>query len=232
MGILSLLIFIALFGLLLFGLLSVAEGRNGWRSRSSAATTPGSQRRSNRAHRSAARGNTAAQRAMQRAGYEGGGDYVEVTDIGLLAYRQSDEPKMIRYGDVLVDTHFLRPFIEMWLPYQARGTVRFELLDNAGRVRYVDEADYDLEAGDNVLLPSTWLPLRGKTIPPGEWRLQVMAGETLLARHPFGWQMVGGGELQPYIASDGEISPALQHALRGHARQAVSLSDLLSDQEE
>jgi hypothetical protein len=228
MGILSLLIFLVLFGLLLFGLLSVAEGRSG----SLATTASRSRRRSNRAQRSAPRGNTAAQRAMQRAGYEGGGNYVEVTDIGLLAYRQSDEPKMIRYGDVLVDTHFLRPFIELWLPYQARGTVRFELLDNTERVRYVDEADYDLEPGDNVLLPSTWLPLRGGTIPPGEWRLQVMAGDTLLARHPFGWQQVGGGELQPYIASDGEISPALQHALRAHARQAVSLSDLLSDQEE
>jgi hypothetical protein len=224
-----LVLFIILFVFVLFGLLSVAEGRSG------STTTPrrrGSRRRSKRAEQVVERGNTAAQRAMQRAGYEGGGDYVEVTDIGLLAYRQSDEPKMIRYGDVLVDSHFLRPFIELWLPYRSRGTVRFELLDDAGRMRYVDEAEYDLEPGENVLLPSTWLPLGGKTIPPGEWRLQVMAGDTLLARHPFGWQQVGGGELQPYIASDGEISPALQRALRGHAQQAVSLSDLLSDQEE
>jgi hypothetical protein len=225
MGILVL--FIVLFVLLLFGLLSVAEGRN---TRMTA--TRGGRRRSKRKQQSELRGNTAAQRAMRRAGYEGGGDYVDVTDIGLLAYRQSDEPKMIRYGDVLVDTHFLRPFIELWLPYRSRGTVRFELLDSAGRVRYVDEADYDLEPGENVLLPSTWLPLRSKATPSGEWRLQVMAGDTLLARYPFGWQQVGGGELQPYIASDGEISPALQHALRKHARQAVSLSDLLSDQEE
>ena len=224
-----LVLFIVLFVFLLFGLLSVAEGRRGSTTTTSRRS---SRRRSKRTEQLAERGNTAAQRAIQRAGYEGGGDYVEVTDIGLLAYRQSDEPKMIRYGDVLVDTHFLRPFIELWLPYRSRGTVRFELLDDAGRMRYVDEAEYDLEPGENVLLPSTWLPLRGKTIPPGEWRLQVMAGDTLLARHPFGWQQVGGGELQPYIASDGEISPALQHALRGRARQAVSLSDLLSDQEE
>jgi hypothetical protein len=221
-------LFIILFVLFLFGLLSVAEGRNTWTT----AATRRSQQRSRRAPQSAAGGNAMAQQAMRRAGYTGGGEYVDVTDIGLLAYRQSDEPKMIRHGDVLVDTHFLRPFIELWLPYQARGTVRFEFLDSTGRVRYVDEADYDLEPGENVLLPSTWLPLRGKTTPSGEWRLQVMAGETLLARHPFGWQQVGGGELQPYIASDGEISPALQQALRGHARQAVSLADLLSDQEE
>ncbi len=226
MGIIFLLIFIVLFVFLLFGLLSIAEGRSG------STATKRNGRRSKRSQPPAAHGNMAAQQAMRRAGYEGGGNYVDVTDIGLLAYRHSDEPKMIRHGDVLVDTHFLRPFIELWLPYRSRGTVRFELLDNAGRMRYVDEAEYDLDTGENVLLPSTWLPLRGKTIPPGEWRLQVMAGNTLLARHPFGWQQVGGGELQPYIASDGEISPALQQALRDHARQAVSLSDLLSDQEE
>jgi hypothetical protein len=227
MGMHIFVLLIVLFVLFLFGLMSVAEGRN-----IRPTTTRGGQRRTKRKQRSSSRGNTAARDAMQRAGYAGGGEYVEVTDIGLLAYRQSDEPKMVRYGDVLVDTHFLRPFIELWLPYQSRGTVRFELLDGTARVRYVDEADYDLEPGENVLLPSTWLPLHGKTIPTGEWRLQVMAGDTLLARHAFGWQQVGGGELQPYIASDGEISPALQQALRGHARQEVSLADLLSDQEE
>ena len=169
---------------------------------------------------------------MQRAGYAGSENYVEVTDVGLLTYRHSDEPKLVRYGDVMLDTHFLRPFCELWLPYRSRGTVRFELVDSAGRQRYVDEEEYDLERGDNVLLPRTWLPLRGKTIAPGQWRLRVSAGETLLAVHPFGWEQVGGGEIQPYIASDGEISPALQHAMRVKARDAMSLSDLLADQEE
>jgi hypothetical protein len=222
MGMIFLLAFIVLFVFLLFGLLSIAEGRT---------DSAGRSKRSRRS-KQAGRGNMAARQAMQQAGYESGEDYVEVTDIGLLAYRHSDEPKMVRYGDVLVDTHFLRPFVELWLPYRSRGTVRFELLDRAGRLRYADEAEYDLERGENVLLPSTWLPLRDKTIPPGRWRLQVLAGDTLLAMHPFGWQEIGGGELQPYIAADGEISPALQQALRARSREAVSLSDLLSDQEE
>jgi hypothetical protein len=222
MNVIFLLVFILLCVFLLFGLLTIAEGR----TRSAAKS-----KRSRRPKR-AVPGNMAARQAMRRAGYQGGEEYVEVTDVGLLTYRHSDEPKMIRYSDVLVDTHFLRPFIELWLPYRSRGTVRFELLDSAGRLRYVDEAEYDLERGDNVLLPSTWLPLRGKTIPPGRWHLQVMAGDTLLAVHPFGWQPVGGGELQPYIASDGEISPALQQALRARSREAVSLSDLLADQED
>lgn len=223
MSVVFLLVFVLLFVILLFGLLTIAEGRPRLSAQS---------KRSRRTRRTMPANNRAAQQAMQRAGYQGGDEYVEVADIGLLTYRHSDEPKMVRYGDVLVDTHFLRPFIELWLPYRSRGMVRFEFVDSAGRLRYVDEAEYDLEPGDNVLLPSTWLPLRGKTIAPGEWRLQVTAGGTLLAVHPFGWQPVGGGELQPYIASDGEISPALQHALRARAREAVSLSDLLSDQEE
>lgn len=215
-------VFVLLFVFLLFGLSNIAEGRR---------ESAGESRRSRRSkHPSQA--NLAARQAMQRAGYVGGENYVEVLDIGLLTYRHSDEPRLIRYGGVLLDTHFLRPFIELWLPYHSRGMVRFELLDSEGRLRYLDEAEYDLERGENVLLPGTWLPLQGKTIPPGQWRLQVMAGDTPLAAHPFGWEQVGGGELQPYIASDGEISPALQQAIRAKSRGSVSLSDLLADQED
>ena len=222
MGMILFIVVIILFMLLLMGLLSVADGR-----RRSGTRSPRRSRLRREVETS-----RAALDAMRRAGYEGGEGYVEVADIGLLAYRHSDEPKLIRYGDVLVDTHFLRPFIELWLPHQARGQVRFELLDVDGRLRYADEAEYDLEPGDNVLLPSTWLPLRGKTIAPGQWRLHVTAGNALLALHPFGWEQVGGGEIQPYISADGEISPALQQALRAKSRGSVSLSDLLADQEE
>ncbi|RPI97147.1 MAG: hypothetical protein EHM39_09935 [Chloroflexi bacterium] len=222
MSMMLFIVFIILFVLLLMGLLTVADGRGRSGTRSSRRSRSQQEVETSRA----------ALDAMRRAAYEGGEGYVEVSDIGLLAYRHSDEHKLIRYSKVLVDTNFLRPFIELWLPYQARGLVRFELVDSEGRLRYVDEAEYDLQPGDNVLLPSTWFPLRGKTIAPGQWRLQVMAGDTLLAVHPFGWEQVGGGEIQPYIGADGEISPALQQALRAKSRGSVSLSDLLADQEE
>jgi hypothetical protein len=59
----------------------------------------------------------------------------------------------------------------------------------------------------------------------------VLAGDTLLAVHSFGWRAVGGGRIQRYMASDGEISSSLQRAIRAQSREAVSLSELLSDEE-
>jgi hypothetical protein len=219
MGGMVFIIFLILFVLFLSGVFSLAGNR-------------GNQSAGEKRKKQTGRANSTARQAMRRAGYAGGENYAEITDIGLLAYRQSDEPKLVRQSDVLLDTDFVRPFAEFWLPYRSRGMVRFELVDSEGRMRYADESEYDLERGKNVLLPGTWLPLRGKTIASGQWRLNVMAGGTLLAVHPFGWRNVGGGELKPYIGTDGEISPALQWALHAKAREAVSLDDLLSDQEE
>lgn len=174
----------------------------------------------------------AAQQAMARAGYEPGSEYVQVIDLGLLAYRHAREPKLVRTGAVLMDTRYLRPFADLALPYDASGEVRFELIDGAGRLRYADEARYDLAGGSNTVLPSTWLPLEGKPIPPGDWSLRVLASDALLAVHRFGWQPVGGGAIQRYVASDGELSETLQKAVSARQREAVSLSDLLADQDE
>ncbi|WP_162909995.1 hypothetical protein [Aggregatilinea lenta] len=175
-----------------------------------------------------------AREAMRRAGYGADASYVQVADIGLLAYRNTSDGKVIRAGDVLVDSRYLRPFAELWLPYAAAGSVRFEIADGGGRLRYADEAQYELQRGVNTVLPGTWLPLEGKAIEPGEdWTLRLMASGTLLASHLFGWEPVGGGTIQQYVAGDGELSPALREAvLRAESRSAVSLSELLSDQGE
>lgn len=174
----------------------------------------------------------AAWEAMSRAGYEASSEYVQVADIGLLAYRLRTEPKLVRNSDVVMDTRYLRPFVELGLPYSASGEIRFELIDHEGRLRYADEAEYDFNAGSNTIVPGTWLPLEGKTIVPEDWNLRVLAGQTLLAMHSFGWEPVGGGVIQRYVSSDGELSDALQQALNSRQKEAVSLSDLLGDQEE
>ncbi len=175
-----------------------------------------------------------ARAAMRRAGYTADASFVQVADIGLLTYRNTTDGKVIRAGDVLLDTKYLRPFAELWLPYAAAGGVRFEISDSSGRLRYADEAQYELKRGVNTILPGTWLPLEGKVIDPDEaWTLRLRASDTLLAAHTFGWQPVGGGVIQKYVAEDGELSPALQEAiLRASSREAMSLSELLSDQEE
>ncbi len=216
------LVFMVLFMLFLFGLYSIAEGRSNPLSRVDL------RRRTGRLEETSA----AAHLAMKRAGYDAGPEYVQTTDVGLLAYRNSEEPKLVRYSDVVLDTHYLRPFAELWLPYAASGPIRFEIIDSDGRLRYADEVEYNLTYGLNTLLPNTWLPLKGKTINPGRWTLRVMAGNTLLAVHVFGWQTVGGGQIQRYVHSDGEISTDLMHAMQVSPRENVSLSDLLNNQED
>jgi hypothetical protein len=222
MGSIIFLVFVIAFIFVLFRLFSASEGRSG----------PFSGVREWSRPKPDVRLSVAARNAMRQAGYQGGEAYVNVVDVGLLAYRGSSEPKLVRYGDVAMDTDYLRPFVELWLPHQARGPVRFELVDQEGRLRYADESRYDLVRGVNTLLPGTWLPLRGKTVSPDRWSLRVLAGDTLLAAHGFGWRAVGGGQIQRYMASDGEISPSLQQALRAQPREAVSLEDLLGDEEE
>lgn len=215
---------ILLLALFLAGLFWIAEGERTPLSRLRQSAPP---------RRKTIRINAAARLAMQRAGYEGGDAYIQVSDVGLLAYRASDEPRLVRYNNVLIDTHYLRPFVTVMVPHQARGMVRFEIVDDVGRLRYADETRYDLERGNNTLLPGTWLPLQNKRIDPVDWRLRILVGDTLLAVHEFGWQAVGGGELQRYVKSDGEISVALQQALQqSGAGQSMSLSELLSEQEE
>jgi len=219
------ILFIIILLFFLFGAFATEQQRAG--------TSHSSSRQKRKVQRRA--GSEAGHMAMRRAGYAGEGetDYVQVLDIGLLAYRHTNEPKLVRYGDVLMDTHHLRPFAELWLPYRARGSVRFEMIDGEGRLRYADESAYDLVRGPNTLLPNTWLPLREKSVAPGQWRLRVLANDTLLASHVFGWRPVGGGEIQEFVASDGEMSATLIQALeRRQASQAMSLDDLLADQEE
>ncbi len=224
MDALILVLVLSLFVLFLAGLFSVAEGERNPLTRLRQSTPP---------HRKQTRVNAAARLAMQRAEYKGGAAYIRMSDVGLLAYRASDEPRLVRYNDVLMDTHYLRPFVTVTVPHQARGIVRFEIVDDSGRLRYADETRYDLERGDNTLLPGTWLPLQDKRINPAHWQLRILVGDTLLAIHEFGWQEVGGGELQRYVKSDGEISPALQQALhQTGAGQSMSLSELLAEQEE
>jgi hypothetical protein len=237
MPVIAFLVFLTIFILLLFSLFRVAEGRSQRRERRGPVRRPSRLREARtsrprtRRSRAVERSKLVALQAMRRAGYDVGDEYVRVTDIGLLEYRGRDRPHLLRSERARTDSDYLRPFVELWLPYRSRGMVRFELVEQAaGRthLHYADEDEYDLEPGINALLPSTWLPLQNKEIDASRWHLRVLVGDIVLADHGFGWRdTVGDSELQRYIASDGELSPALKQALSAEPGEAISLDDLL-----
>lgn len=222
MGSIVFLIFILLFLAMLYSVFAAVETKPAPRQNTSHASATADRR-------PAVRFSQTATRAATRAGYRSDPRYVQLTDLGLLAYKKLDDPRLIRMGDVSTDTRFLRPFVELWVPYAAHGSVRLEILDQTNRLRYADDARYELQRGRNTILPDTWLPLEGKTIVPDQWTLRVSASDTLLGIHHFAWQVSGEAPLRRYIESDGELSPELAEALQEQQSRAISLSDLLNE---
>ena len=94
-------VFIVLFIFLMFGLFSMAEGRG--RSK-----TPQPRRRIRRQtyppSHDEERSTLVARQAMRRAGYDMTGEYVRVTDIGLLEHRGSDRPRLLRFEKARTDS--------------------------------------------------------------------------------------------------------------------------------
>ncbi len=186
------------------------------------ATTPA--RRANRMHRVAAR-------AVRKAGQDPDTLAVAPVDIGVLAYQSREAtPTLYRETRLPEEAAYIRPFMLLRSPRRARGKIRFELLDGQGVLRFVDETEWELKAGETFVYPATWLPTDRIEDFGGEWTLRVSAAGTLLAVHEFAWRDSGGGELRRYLTGDGEISDDLLEELSGARVERLSLDELLDDQ--
>ncbi len=172
----------------------------------------------------------AATRAILNAGQDPQTLPVVPTDIGMLAYPSSDStPTLFREANLPGDAAYIRPFTLLRSPQRARGKIRFEVLDEDGVRRFVDEQIYDLSAGETFVYPDTWLPVRNLESLEGSWTLAIYAANVLLAEHVFVWQDVGGGAFRTYLTGDGEISDKLIDELSGTRLERLSLQDLLED---
>jgi len=180
--------------------------------------------RASRMHRVAAQ-------AVRRAGQNPDTLAVAPVDIGVLAYESREAtPTLYRETRLPEDAAYIRPFMLLRSPRRARGRIRFELLDGQGALRFVDETEWELKAGETFVYPATWLPADRIEDFGGEWTLRVYAAETLLAAHEFAWWDSGGGDLRRYLTGDGEISDDLLEGLSGTHVERLSLDDLLDDQ--
>ncbi len=179
----------------------------------------------------------AAERALRRAGQSVRNSEAQLTDIGLLVYEGRNEPHISRLGDVPTNATHIRPFVVYDLSAaavtSAAGTIRFNLIDAEGRLRYTVRSRYTLKRGINFITPPTWLPLNEQN-PDGVWSLQINVGDGApIAIHEFKWFEIGG-ELRAAFTGDGEIDDLMKDVIEQHTapEETVSLDELLGEQGE
>jgi len=157
------------------------------------------------------------------------------SDIGVLVYRDGDEPQIVRDWEAPDDIDYLQPYVELHVPRAANGIVRFEVYDADGQLVYAREEDRQLRSGRNLILPKTRLPITPKLALYDGWRLRVLADGYAIAEHGVNFtdaETLDRAPLSAHIGEDGEISAELQDALNGGNIGGISLDDLLSDQED
>lgn len=175
-----------------------------------------------------------AERAMRRAGNKIEDWLLSLEDIGVLAYHGDDSPDVVRMNPVAVDTSHVRPFAVIKLPYkQGKGTIRFELFDEFGALRFAATEQYLLKQGANFITPRTYLPLPDDRTS-GQWTLRISIGEKRLAEHAFVVRASSAAAppVRAILAEDGEIDPWLARAITDQGRQSggLSLEELLASQ--
>src|SRR5579859_874250 len=179
----------------------------------------------------------ASERALRRAGQAVINSQAQLSDIGLLVYEDAGEPQIVRMGDVPTNAAHIRPFVVFELSAAAAasavGTIRFNLIDGQGNLRYTVRSRYTLRHGVNFITPPTWLPLKEQN-PGGMWSLQINVGDgEPIAIHEFRWFTVGG-ELRAALTGDGEIDEVMKDVIEQHtaADDTMSLDELLGEQDE
>jgi hypothetical protein len=152
------------------------------------------------------------------------------TDIGLITFIHDVAPGVYRTQDVPDDLDYVQPFVELRVPVDARGKVRFEIIDATGKPVFIHEDYHDLRRGRNLVSPGARLPVHDELEIGSAWQIRVYADGILLATHLFYWYTPMEG-IRQHIGEDGEISSELRAIVAESRLQPLSLDDLLAEQE-
>lgn len=171
-----------------------------------------------------------AQKAMKRARAEEN-NFI-LTDIGLMAYRDRQNSKIVRNTPVVTDTKYLRPFAEIRASYRTHAQVTMALLDSNGQPVFVDKNTCLLQPYPTHLVAKTWLPLENLVHSGGSWSILVEVNDMPLAIHRFGWIGLADNDIVQRLSNDGELSADLRHAVQTGKFRPMSLDELLSGQED
>lgn len=175
-----------------------------------------------------------ALQAVAEAGKDPSNVSVLVTDIGVMAAKRDETPTLYRTWTIPDDSEYAHPFVQLRVPMNASGKIKFELLDASGKAVFIDEGYYQLHEGKNLIVPSTRLPLETHSALRGKWSLKISADGVLLAHHRFEFQTAKQSEVRKHMREDGEIEAAMnRHLAEGTSKRGgMSLDELLANQDD
>lgn len=170
--------------------------------------------------------------AVTRAGLDPDDVQVLAVDIGVLTFKGDEEPQIYRTWSLPDDIDYIQPFVQLRVPMEATGNVRFEILDVTGNVMYIHEDSFKLNRGRNFIAPTTRMPIHDQMELDGKWGLRIIADGVLLAEHKFEYAEATGAAIRRHIGEDGEINTEMRAVMTESRLPKMSLDDLLAYQED
>lgn len=169
--------------------------------------------------------------AVKEAGLDPERVQVLTVDIGMLAYKGNEQPRVYRTWTVPDDVDYVQPFVQLRLPSKAVGKVRFEILDSSGRPVFIREDNHSLVRGRNLISSTGRLAIHDQREMEGNWQLRVSADGVLLALHKFEFADSHSAKIRSTIGEDGELNTELRLAMAESKLPKLSLEELLAHQE-
>ena len=168
--------------------------------------------------------------SVTRAGLDPDEVQVLAVDIGLLTTKDGDEPQIYRTWALPDDIDYIQPFVQLRVPMEANGNIRFEIIDAVGDAVYIHEDTFKLTRGRNFLTPNTRMPLHDQMELDGKWGLRIIADGVMIADHRFEYSEAAGNSIRRHIGEDGEINTEMRAVMAENRQPKMSLDDLLAYQ--
>ena len=170
--------------------------------------------------------------SVTRAGLDPDEVQVLAVDIGVLTTKEEGEPQIYRTWSLPDDIDYIQPFVQLRVPTEANGDIRFEIIDAVGDAVYIHEDTFKLTRGRNFLTPNTRMPLHDQMELDGKWTLRVIADGVTIADHRFEYAEATGANIRRHIGEDGEINTEMRAVMAENRAPKMSLDDLLAYQGE
>ncbi len=170
--------------------------------------------------------------SVTRAGQDPDAMQVLAVDIGLLTTKDDSAQKIYRTWALPDDIDYIQPYVQLRVPMEANGDIRFEIIDAVGDAVYIHEDTFKLRRGRNFLMPNTRMPLHDQMELDGKWSLRIIADGVTIADHRFEYAEASSADFRRHIGEDGEISTEMRAVMDESRLPKMSLDDLLAYQGE